>query len=605
MGSRSFTNANGTGQARVDLLYNGDGMVSTVTRYADLAGTQVVGKSNYSYDSNQNLTGITHTNASGTVLASFAYSYNLANQISSKVENGVTTTYGYDAASQLINVNGQVINYDSNGNQTGSGVTITSDNRLGSDGTWNYTYDNLGNTLSKTNIATGEYWSYTWNDANRLTNASDFNKDGTLIQSISFKYNVFDQLYEEKDYVASSNTTTTTRYAYDLSGNVYADLNGSNQITARHLFININGQEQPFAKINASGNVSWYLTDNVGSVRNIINNAGTVQDTISYNAFGAISSESNPGSSDRYKFQSGWYNSALNMTLFDHRWLMSLGRWFSQDPLGLSPDSNPYRFVGNNAISGIDPRGEQEKVIRKAPIQKQFNTKKRMRVWIVFSSDSIIESADRYRRMTAKISDLNPISPKDLIITATDLNDALAQLKEKVDAPIQFLEIVGHGAMPSTDREDKKDKKKVKSKVKFGKEYGPNERIIDKQNNEFYPCWIAKSGKKGKGKYGSNGKGTGEDIKTIYPVEGEKISLEKYYSAPEKDLTDQIIALREIATYTIGKDCEVRLKLCYQATGYQGKRFLESLSYWLNAKVVGNDGQIGVVGWGKWYECCA
>ena len=35
----------------------------------------------------------------------------------------------------------------------------------------------------------------------------------------------------------------------------------------------------------------------------------------------------------------------------------STGRWYSQDPLGLTPDSNPYRYVGNGPTNATDPTG--------------------------------------------------------------------------------------------------------------------------------------------------------------------------------------------------------------------------------------------------------
>ena len=42
----------GTGQTplRIDLTYDADGEISTETRYSDLAGTQVVVESSYTYD---------------------------------------------------------------------------------------------------------------------------------------------------------------------------------------------------------------------------------------------------------------------------------------------------------------------------------------------------------------------------------------------------------------------------------------------------------------------------------------------------------------------------------------------------------------------------
>jgi hypothetical protein len=35
-----------------------------------------------------------------------------------------------------------------------------------------------------------------------------------------------------------------------------------------------------------------------------------------------------------------------------------MGRWLSPDLLGLGPDTNPYRSVGNSPTNGSDPRGE-------------------------------------------------------------------------------------------------------------------------------------------------------------------------------------------------------------------------------------------------------
>src|SRR3974377_117430 len=38
----------------------------------------------------------------------------------------------------------------------------------------------------------------------------------------------------------------------------------------------------------------------------------------------------------------------------------TVGRWLSQDPLGLGPDANPYRYVGNNPLMHTDPSGLKE-----------------------------------------------------------------------------------------------------------------------------------------------------------------------------------------------------------------------------------------------------
>ena len=50
--------------------------------------------------------------------------------------------------------------------------------------------------------------------------------------------------------------------------------------------------------------------------------------------------------------------SAENFGIIQNRWFDAVtGRWLSQDPSGLSPDSNPYRYCGNGPTNGVDPTG--------------------------------------------------------------------------------------------------------------------------------------------------------------------------------------------------------------------------------------------------------
>jgi RHS repeat-associated protein len=351
----------GTTQARLDLTYTPDGQVSTMTRYKDTAGTQLVSQSSYSYDAKGNTTEIKHSNASGGVLADYQYTYDTANRLSSETdtENGgspVTTPYSYDATSQLTQAGSSSYTYDSNGNRTLSGYSTGLGNQLQSDGTWNYSYDADGNTIQKTNIASGEYWTYAWNATNQLTLATDYNANGSLIQSVTFKYDAFGNLVEQDVYAASNQQTAVTKFAYDAAGNIWADLNGSNQLIDRRLFVNVNGQTQPFARIDASGNVAWYLTDHLGSIRLLTDNTGAVLDQIDYDAYGNITNETIAANVDRYKYASGQYNANLGMTLFGVRWDGN-GHWISADPTGLAAGPNPYEAMGNAPTNVIDPSG--------------------------------------------------------------------------------------------------------------------------------------------------------------------------------------------------------------------------------------------------------
>ena len=63
--------------------------------------------------------------------------------------------------------------YDANGNRlTSSSVSTSADgthNRQQSDGTHNFTYDNEGNRISRTQISNGYFTQYVWDYRNRLT----------------------------------------------------------------------------------------------------------------------------------------------------------------------------------------------------------------------------------------------------------------------------------------------------------------------------------------------------------------------------------------------------------------------------------------------------
>ncbi len=127
----------GSTQLLVKFTYDQDGNVATETRYSDVAGTQLQGTTQNGYDGNQ-LTSIVQKDGSGNVLASYGYTYDAANRLTSETDNGSLTTYSYDATGQLIQAGSTTYTYDPNGNRTGSGYVIGPNNELLSDGTWTY-----------------------------------------------------------------------------------------------------------------------------------------------------------------------------------------------------------------------------------------------------------------------------------------------------------------------------------------------------------------------------------------------------------------------------------------------------------------------------------
>src|SRR5262249_1546585 len=153
-------------------------------------------------------------------------------------------------------------------------------NRMSNDGTYTYTYDDAGNTIKKSKGASAETWTYTYDHNNRLTGISERATDGgTLLLQVTYTYDVFGNPVQQQKW--KNGNTMTERFAYD-SGNVWADMDGSNTLTMRRQFLD--GTDQVFARISAGGTAAWYLADHLGSIRVIADGSGVVIDHLTYGA---------------------------------------------------------------------------------------------------------------------------------------------------------------------------------------------------------------------------------------------------------------------------------------------------------------------------------
>jgi len=140
--------------------------------------------------------------------------------------------------------------------------------------------------------------------------------------------------------------------------NPYLDFNGSGTLTERWL-TNPTALDQYFASVSSSGTVEWLLTDNLGSIREVVSTSGSALDKITYGAFGNILSQTNSSYAPRFLYAGGEWDGNLGLYHFGARWDDPVdGRWVSQDPLGFGGgDSNLYRYAGNRPTNQTDPTG--------------------------------------------------------------------------------------------------------------------------------------------------------------------------------------------------------------------------------------------------------
>ena len=359
----------------VTLQYDLGARLTNISRTAATGGNQV--NTALTYTQRNLVQSIGHTSTTGSVtLAAYTYGYDLAQNLKTKSEQdsqgALTFTYTYDALNQLAGVAASNSSYnenysyanaqqqDLNGNRSSASFGSTSQtygapgpgNRLTTDGQYTYTYDNEGNLTSKWGYENSVLttYSYSWDFRNRMASAS-VNRGGTTT-SETFTYDVFDRRIGMQ--VGSGAIQWTV---YD-GANAYADFTGQT-LTTRYLYGN--EPDQLLARTDANGNsTAWYLTDNIGSIRQIVDANGNSLYHVNYFTFGGIVPGSESGSGgDRFKFAGREWDGIIGLYYNRARYYdPNAGRFISEDPSGFSAgDTNLYRYVLNGPAIATDPSG--------------------------------------------------------------------------------------------------------------------------------------------------------------------------------------------------------------------------------------------------------
>jgi RHS repeat-associated protein len=308
----------------------------------------------YSYTARNQISSIKHTSSVAGTLATYTYIYDAAQRLTTYSWSGGTVTFGYDPTNQLTSASGartESYGYDKNGNRnTGSYVT-TFGNRTTYDGTTTYVYDNEGNVVEKQ--AGGVTTTFTWDYRNRLTEVLVMSGTSTVADD-KFTYDMFNRRIGKL-----TNGGTQSWTVYD-GVNPYADFSGS---TLQYRYLYGNAVDQLFARFDGTtGNDStiWYLTDNLGSIRQMVKTDGTIVDTVTYgDSYGKSPTDSPTGSGDRFKFAGMQYDSEIGIYYDRARYYdPGVGRFLSHDPNGFyAGDANLYRYVANSPTFFTDPTG--------------------------------------------------------------------------------------------------------------------------------------------------------------------------------------------------------------------------------------------------------
>lgn len=325
-----------------------------------------------SYDAINRVTTITHgkIDAVGsppvivlTPLATYTYGYDAASRLTSESNAEGSVTYTYDNADQLTGTSGartESFGYDANGNRNTTGYSGHTGNELSASPGYTYTYDAEGNLTAKTETATGKVTTFSYDYRDRLTGATQKSSGGSVIMQATYSYDALNRRIGTRvDSDGAGPGSPIQTWMVDDGVNSYADFNGSGNVTVRYLY----GQavDQLLARTDSGGTTAWYLTDKLGTVRDITNTSGTVIDHLAYDSFGKVTNETSPSNGDRFKFTGREYDAETGLLYYRARYYdVVIGRFVSQDPKSFAAgDPNLYRYVGNGPTIATDPSGLQ------------------------------------------------------------------------------------------------------------------------------------------------------------------------------------------------------------------------------------------------------
>ncbi len=364
---------------RVDFTYNEVNQFDSIMRYGDLTGSNPLIDTRYAYDAINRLIDLRHQDSDGTDLAFYTFDYDEEDRLTQIVDIRGTIDYRYDGRGQLIAANysdarpDETYDFDQNGNRQqssrhGDAYQTGDNNRLLSDGRYNYSYNDRGDMIVRTDTQTGATREFSWDHRGRLARVDDLTALGILSQTLSYTYDGFDRRITRTvdSDGAGSGTPTTESFIYHGDDVLLDFVDGD--LAARYLHGPAVDQilaREEFDTTTNTGQVDevyWHLHDQLGSTREIADATGTITNQITLDAFGNLLDQTNPAATTRYLFTGREYDEDTGY--YYHRarhYDPTIGRFLTEDPIGFTAgDANLYRYVGNTPTTFRDPDGLRE-----------------------------------------------------------------------------------------------------------------------------------------------------------------------------------------------------------------------------------------------------
>ena len=201
-----------------------------------------------------------------------------------------------------------------------------------------YTTDNHGNIISDGTL------TYIYNQNNRLTEVK--NGSTTIVEYV---YDAFQRR------VKKITSGTTICYHYDDQNRLISETDGSGNPLRDYVYLGDTPVAMKLYGTNAG--IYYMVTDHLGTPQQIFDNTGTTVWEAAYLPFG--SAQIRMGAiTCNLRFPGQYFDAETGLHYNWHRYYdPETGRYLTPDPIGLEGGINPFVYVLNDPINGIDPLG--------------------------------------------------------------------------------------------------------------------------------------------------------------------------------------------------------------------------------------------------------
>nr|WP_308034879.1 RHS repeat-associated core domain-containing protein [Neisseria mucosa] len=275
-----------------------------------------------------------------------------------------TTHFEYDKLGRITKAGSELFAFDPAHNILSDGRSAVTDNRLKTYNGTTYYYDDLGNLIHR-ELADGEVQNYFYDLHDQLVKAEIFKKDGTK-ETWSYTYDALGRRIGKgrlKDGEVSGSLEEETGFVWDGS-HLLQEVRPDGRYT--YIYTDPSSYE-PLAQVRdwttedgeSRQQTHYFHCDQIGIPREMTDKDGNLLWFGNYTGWGRLKEETKVTQTAHqpFRLQNQYCDEETGLHYNFFRYYDPVvGRFVSQDPIGLMGGENIYRF-SNSIQSWIDPLG--------------------------------------------------------------------------------------------------------------------------------------------------------------------------------------------------------------------------------------------------------